>query len=451
MRKIFHFQRGLKSRHVSLIALAGIIGSSYFLGTGYVLNQVGPSAFLAYALGGLITFLTMSCLAELSVAVPVPGSFVTYATKFISPVWACGVGWSYWISWVVYVPSECLAGGILMHNFVPEVPIYWWSILFGLLITFINLIQVKAFGEMEFWLAIVKIGLIIGFSLLAILIFFGYLDSDQHPPIGTEYLLGDGGLFPNGFAIFFINMVILLSNFQGSEIIGLAAAESENPKKNIPAALKKMTFRIIGLYLIPTFLLALIFPWEKASLSGTVFATALQYYGLTPAAHLFSFLVIAGAISCANSGVYATARSLHALCAKKMGPQALSELNQDGIPLKATLTTLGAIWVMLLISFLFSEHKLYANLLAISGFTGSMCWISICWSQLRFRKTLHRKEIDHLTFKIRGFPYLTHLSIWLQVFCLVIVAWSPHLQTSFYLGVPALVLPMLLYRYHRRS
>ena len=124
-------QKGLKSRHVSFIALGGIIGSSYFLGTGYVLNQVGPSAFLAYALGGLITYLTMACLAELASHIKTHGSFVSYAHQLISPSFACGVGWSYWINWIVYVPSECIAAGIIIHNYFPEIPIYGWDCHYG--------------------------------------------------------------------------------------------------------------------------------------------------------------------------------------------------------------------------------------------------------------------------------------------------------------------------------
>jgi AAT family amino acid transporter len=252
-----NLHKGLKKRHISLIAMGGIIGSSYFLGTGYVINQIGPAACLAYILGGLIMFLTMTCLAELSTADPMHGSFISYSAKYISPAWACGVGWSYWVSWVVFIPSECLAGGIIMHNYMPEIPVYLWAILFGIVITLVNLAHVSVFGELEFWLSLIKIFLLLSFSVLAIAIFFGFIPIDHTKAIGTKYLLGDGGFFPNGYLILFINMVILLSNFQGSEIIGLTASESDDPMKSIPSALKTINYRIIGLYLIPTFLLAL--------------------------------------------------------------------------------------------------------------------------------------------------------------------------------------------------
>ncbi len=442
-------QRGLKERHISLIALGGIIGSSYFLGTGYLLKEVGPAAFIAYALGGLISYLTLACLAELAVSSPAQGSFVNSAEKYISPAWACGVGWSYWFNWVIYIPSECIAGGIIMQNFVPGVPIYIWALFFAVIITFSNIINVKAFGELEFWLSLIKIALLIGFSVLAALIFFGWIGS-LHAPIGTRYLLGDGGLLPNGLGLLFINMVILMSNFQGSEIIGLTASEAENPEKAIPAALNKVTFRIIGIYVIPTFMLALILPWRDGGLEQSAFSVALSKYGLNHVAHLFSFLIITGALSSANSGVYATVRTLLALCQKGMGPKALTKINRNGVPTYATYATLLAVWSLLIIACFFISPKLYALLLATSGFTGSICWISICWAQLRFRKEAKNLGIK-LAYKVPFFPYLTLFSIIIQVIILFVVLIEPNLRPAFYFGLPVLLLPILWHKKYRST
>jgi AAT family amino acid transporter len=436
-------QRGLQSRHISLIALGGIIGSSYFLGTGYLLHEVGPCAFIAYILGGFISYLTLACLGELAVSSPAQGSFINSAAKYISPSWACGVGWSYWFAWVIFVPSECIAGGLILQNFVPHVPTYIWSILLGLIISFTNLIPVKAFGELEFWLALTKIIILLGFCVIAVIIFTG---SYHHmEPIGMKYLFGNGGLFPFGVAVLFSNMVFLMSSFQGSEIIGLTASESANPKKAIPSALRKMTFRIVGLYVLPTFLLVLIYPWQDAGLQGNIFSMALIKYGYTPFAHIFSFLIIAGTISTANSGLYATIRTLLALCHKGMGPRFLTKINQQGVPVAATIATLIAFWGLLLICCFVPAHQLYANLLATSGFTGTICWISICWAQLRFRRKL--KEIGaSLTYKVPFFPYITYFSIWVQIGTLFIVLFNPSLRSSFYFGLPALIIPMCLYK-----
>ena len=168
-------QRGLKNRHLQLISLGGVIGSGYFLGTGYILEQAGPASVLSYLLGGAIVLCVMLCLAELAVAEPIAGSFVTYARKYINPTWACGVGWTYWVTWVTYVPSEMIAAGIIMNNFVPEVSQLWWAIFFCLLVTVVNLFQVDKFGESEFWLAIIKIVALIVFSIVGVLIVLGVI------------------------------------------------------------------------------------------------------------------------------------------------------------------------------------------------------------------------------------------------------------------------------------
>lgn len=440
-------QRGLSHRHVNLIALGGIIGSSYFLGTGLILNQMGPSAFIAYLLGGIITFLTMACLAELTIGMGQHGSFIMYANKLISPSFAAAVGWSYWISWIVYVPSECVAAGIIMHAFMPELSVFAWAAIFGALITVINLLHVKFFGELEFWLALIKIFLLVSFSVLAIGILTGFIGQGVLPAADKTFFKWDS-LFPNGFVIVLMNMVILLSNFQGSEIIGLSAAESKNPEIAIPASLKKIALRIAFLYLIPTFLLGLIFPWQNSNLKQSVFSVALENFGFLKFGQIFSFLIIAGALSSANSGLYATIRSLYSLSIQGFAPKKLGFINLSGVPINATVFTLGAMWMMLLLAYFFSSHNVYANLLAISGFTGSLCWISICLCQLKFRKMKHKAPV----YQIPGYPYLTQIAIGLQILCLLVVVLSPSLRVSFYFGAPCVILPMIFYKlYHRNK
>jgi AAT family amino acid transporter len=439
-------QRGLSQRHVNLISLGGIIGSSYFLGTGLLLNQMGPGAFLAYLLGGIITYLTMACLAELTIGLGQKGSFILFANKLISPSFATAVGWSYWISWIVFVPSECVAAGIIMNAFSPILSVFQYAAIFGMIITLINLLHVKFFGEVEFWLAMIKIFLLASFSVLAIAIYFGFAGTGTLPVYDKEFF-DFSTLFPSGIVIVLINMVILISNFQGSEIIGLSAAESKNPEVAIPSSLKKIAIRIALLYLVPTFLLGLIFPWQKAGLAHSVFSEALESFGFLKFGHLFSVLIIAGAISSANSGLYATIRSLYALGTQGFAPKKITILNKNGTPIYATFFTLAMMWVMLLAAYLFKAHNVYANLLAISGFTGSICWISICWSQLRYRRTKHKTP----HYQIPGYPYLTHASIWLQLICLAVVVLSPALRPSFYFGAPCVILPMLLYKWYHKT
>lgn len=442
-------QRGLKLRHLQLIALGGVIGSGYFLGTGYVLGKAGPSAILAYLLGGLIVLSVMMCLGELAVYRPISSSFITYARDYISPAWACGVGWSYWITWVTYVPSEMIAAGIIMNKFVPSVDTTLWAVLFGLIITIINLFHVEKFGETEFWLALVKIIALMLFCIVAAIILFGLAGGE---PLGTSVLLGSGGFAPEGYWTVLLTMVIILVNFQGSEIIGLAAGESREPARTIPVAIRNVTWRIVGLYMIPLLLLVSIYPWDQASLEESVFAAALTAHGFGWAGDVLAFVVLTAAISCSNSGLYGCSRALYALSRESMAPAVFGRLDAKGIPRNATLVSIAACWIGVIAYTLDARENLYTTLLALSGLTGILAWVSICWSQYAMRRQLCRdgKESE-LRYRVPFFPYISLFGIWAQVVCLVVVAFTEDLRVSLYIGLPVLILPILWYKVRQKK
>ena len=447
------YRRALKDRHVQLIALGGIIGSGYFLGTAEVVQMVGPAVFFAYLLGGLIVYLTMLCMGELAVAIPISGSFINYTAEFISPTIACGVGWSYWITWVAYIPAECIAGGIIMQHFT-GINGYVWAISIGLLITYINISKVGTFGEIEFWLALVKIAALLGFVILALLIFFGLIHGPHGPlpgeVIGGRYLFDLGGLFPNGYLPFLSAMVLLLVNYQGSEIIGLAAGESINPNLMIPQAIRNVTFRILFIYIIPIFCLVLIFPWDKANLQNSVFADALSYHGLHWAGIVTSIVTLSATLSCSNSGVYGVVRSLNALAKNGMAPKWLAKLNKNAVPQNAGIVTLLAIWFLLAISFFFGQSLLYIALLLVSGFTGAIAWISLCWSQINFRKRLLKAgyTADDLYYKTPGHPYTGIIAIILMVASLVFLMFNEQItyRIAFAIGLFTFIAPIAIYK-----
>ena len=438
-------QRGLKPHHMQFISIGGIIGSSYFLGTGYVLAQAGPASVVAYLLGGFLVYLVMLSLGELAVHIPTSGSFVTYANEFIHPAVGCGVGWSYWINWVVFVPSEMIAAGIIMNSFVPTVGVLWWAAGFGLLLTALNLMQVGNFGEMEFWLCLIKIVAIGAFVLLALLIALQLVGSAG--PVGLHSLAANGGLFPHGIRSLFFTMVIILVNFQGTEIIGLAAGECKNPEETIPAAVNAVSYRILILYVIPVLLLVVIFPWNQASLKESVFAVALERQGLGWAGAVLSFVVLTAAISCSNSGLYATSRALYSLSREGMAPGFLGRVDAQGVPRAAILATISGCWLVLALKALDKSDTFYQDLLAVSGFTGTVCWISICWAQLSFRRRLlaHGVDPQRMRFRVPGFPYLTGFAILAQVACLVASAASADFRKAGWISLFLLLVPMVVY------
>lgn len=450
--KLIHdgaYQRGLKDRHIQLIALGGIIGSGYFLGTGEIINLVGPSVFLAYIFGGIIIYLTMLCMGELAVALPLSGSFITYSADFISPAFACGVGWSYWLNWIAYIPAECLAGGIIMEVFT-GINGHLWALSFGLVVTLINLAKVDTFGEIEFWLALIKVVALLLFVCLALYIFFGFISTEHSTGfIGLTYIVHDGGMLPKGWLALLTAMVLLLVNYQGSEIIGLAAGESRDPAQMIPHAIRNVTFRILFIYVIPVFCLVLIFPWQQAGLANSVFADALNWYGLKWAGAATSFVTLSAAISCANSGFYASARALNALARDDMAPRFLAKFNANGVPQNAVIATLISIWLMLAVSYFFGQTRLYIALLLISGFSGTVAWISLCWAQINFRRRLKQSGYSprDLSYVTPFSPYTGLIAILLMVFCLLFLLLNPDpvFKIAFGIGMLGLVIPMVLY------
>lgn len=442
--------RGLKARHIQLMTLGGIVGSGYFLGTGEVIGQVGPSIFLAYIFGGLIVYLTMLCMGELAVAIPISGSFITYAADFISPSMACGIGWTYWISWVVYIPAECIAGGIIMEHFT-NIDGHIWALGFGMVITCINLMRIEIFGEIEFWLSLIKITALIIFVIIAAFIFFGVIHGPREPEvIGFKFIWGEGGLFPNGFAPFFSAMILLLVNYQGTEIIGLAAGESITPEKTIPKAIQNVTFRILLIYVIPVLCLVLIFPWQNANLENSVFSEVLNYYGLEWAGTVTSIVIIIASISCSNSGLYSCARSLNALARSGMAPYKLKQLNCNAVPRNAAILTLIAMWAVLIFSYFFGQHMFYIALLLVSGFTCTTAWISICWSQINFRKRLYQAgySIKDLNFHTPFSPYTAIIAIALMSFSMIFLLFNEDkfYTFAFILGIFSFIIPILIYR-----
>lgn len=210
-------------------------------------------------------------------------------------------------------------------------------------------------------------------------------------------------------------MVIILVNFQGTEIIGLAAGECEKPEKSIPIAVRNVTWRIIALYIIPISLLISILPWDKAGLDESVFAAAVTQYGLSGFGAFFAFVILTAAISCSNSGLYGAARALHALARMDMAPSALGHINKNGMPSRSILVSICACWAVILLYSFDPNSALYTYLLAVSGFTGAIAWISICWSEYRSRKRKIAEGTEGaLRYKTPFFPYVTLFGIWLR-------------------------------------
>ncbi|MDR2457473.1 MAG: amino acid permease [Clostridiales Family XIII bacterium] len=477
--------RGIMPWHVSLIALGGIIGSCYFLELGWIFNEIGPGAVLiAYIIAGITIFGVMQSFAEMLVNIPRRGSFVSYTREFMGDTASAGIGWAFWANWVCYIPSEALATAIFVNYLFPvdklPGPTAAWTFLWGVialaLLTLINVYQVKWFGHVESIMAIIKILAIIIFIIVGILIFLGFLNTNGgHVEgnglsfdvgagfIGLKVALGDMSksimeqLFPSGGFVILTLMIWTLVNFQGSEIVGLSAAETQDPAKNVPKACKTVAYRIILIYIIPIFILSLIMPYYTATIDSSVFAQAFAMYGIGWGAKLFTIITLIAAFSCANSGFYGTVRSLYGLSVEGLAPKFLSKLNKFRTPQNATLFTLLFIWVLFVLSYASTVLGMFQNaeglftaLVGIAGFTGTLCWVGILYSQIRFRKKLKDRGYDPqsaLTVKAALYPYLEWFSIILQVLAMVLLIFEAGDGLPiFVLSMDIIIVPIVIYQ-----
>ncbi|WVE38940.1 amino acid permease, partial [Priestia megaterium] len=345
-------QRKMKSRHLFMISLGGVIGTGLFLNSGYTINAAGPGGtLLAYLIGGLIMYLVMICLGELSVAMPVSGSFQVYATKFIGPGTGFAVGWLYWLTWVVSVGSEFTASGLLMQRWFPDVSVWIWSALFALLLFGLNATSVRFFGETEFWFSSIKVLTIIVFIILGAAAMFGFISLGGHEKAPMlSHFTGEGGLFPNGLMPVLITMVSVSFAFSGTELIGITAGETEDPEKNIPRAIKNIIWRTFFFFIGAMFVLSGLISWKQAGVLESPFVTVFDQIGIPYAADIMNLVILTALLSNANAGLYACSRMLWSLSDQKMVSTWLGKVTSKGVPFNSLLISMGVACLSLLSS-----------------------------------------------------------------------------------------------------
>ncbi len=460
-------KRGIQGWQVAFIGLGGVIGSCYFLGIGACLSSMGPGVLIAFLVTGVIVYGTMIAYAELLVNVPRTGSFVAYTSEFLTPTISTGFGWAFWFNWVCYVPSEAIAVSTVLTGLMGnDSSTTYIAIAIGamLAITLINLCAVDIFAKIESGLAITKVIVIIVFIIAAFGIWVGlWGQSDTY----TGFLAGQvnfGGtmsfgekVFPLGFMAVLVNMTVVLVTFQGTEIVGLAAAESQNPEQSVPKACKSVTYRIALLYILPLILVILVYPYELASDENPVFSDIMNYYGIGPLGFVFSAVVLVAAFSCANTGFYGTVRCMFGLSIEGLAPKFLSKVTKSGNPRAAVFWTLAFMWVVLIVG-LISEvtgalSNLYTSLLSLSGFTGTLAWVGIILSQISMRKRLKKFGYDPETcLKARvskGQSWIPAFAVIAQVICLIMLVFED--PFIFAVACAAIFLPMIGYQIAKKT
>lgn len=420
-------QRGLKNRHIQLIALGGAIGTGLFLGSADVIAAAGPSVILGYAIGGLIAFLIMRQLGEMLVHEPVAGSFSHFAYQYWGKFPGFLAGWNYWILYILVAMTELTAVGKYINYWWPQIP-SWLSILvFYLIITGINLSNVKFYGEAEFWLAIIKVAAVIG------MIGFGCYLLLTAPAGSTSHfsnLWTHGGFFPNGFDGLFYMLAFIMFAFGGIELIGMAAAETDEPQKTIPKAINQVLYRVLIFYMGSLTVLLALVPWnqlEMGSLEQSPFVMIFSQLGIDWAANLLNFIILTAALSVYNSGMYANSRMLYGLAKQGNAPRMLLRVNRQGVPVTATLLSAALIFGCVLLNYFVPEQAL-SHLIYIVIAALVLNWAMISLTHLKFRQFVQR---NHLSTRYpAGF---TPLSNWLClgfVLLMLYIMWQQGFQES---------------------
>lgn len=425
------------------MGLGSAIGVGLFLGSANAIHYAGPSVLLAYLLGGIVTFVVLRALGEMAVFKPTAGSIATYATKFVGPLAGYMVGWGYWTYWVVVGIAEVTAVGIYMTVWLPDTPQWVWALSSLACIGFINLITVKAFGEFEFWFAMIKIITILLLIFVGgLVIFFGYTNNWQ--PIGFSNLWLRGGFIPHGIRGFLIALPIVLFAYLGIEMIGLSAGEVENPDVNIPAAIGSLIWRILVFYIGAIFVILAIFPWNQVGMHGSPFVVMLERIGLRQAAGIINFVVITAALSSCNVGIYSGGRILYSLSQEGHAPRILSTLSRYGIPYWAILITTASSVIGVSLNY-FVPEKAFQYIMAAVTFIGLMVWVAILYTHIKFRLSFTRVEISRLKFKLPWWPYSSYLALGFISLVIALMAFPKDSRAALIYGPTVLAVYLAIY------
>lgn len=424
-------KRALKARHLSMIAIGGCIGTGLFMASGEAIRSAGPGgALLAYAAIGLMVYFLMTSLGEMATYLPVSGSFSTYAARFVDPSFGFALGWNYWFNWVITVAVDVSIAAIVISYWSPLaiIPTWGWSLIFFAIIVSLNLLSVKAYGESEYWFSIIKVVTVVVFLAVGLLTIFGILGSEyigfKNFTIGQAPILGDG--FSSRFLSILGVFLIAGFSFQGTELIGITAGESEDPQKNIPKAIKQVFWRILIFYILAIFVIGLIIPYTSPDLLGadineiakSPFTLVFEKAHWAFAAALMNAVILTSILSAGNSGMYASTRMLYAMGKQGMAYKAFEKTNKHGVPVLALGATAFVVFLIFVLQVNFENAVDYV--LAASGLTGFIAWLGIALSHYRFRRAYvaQNKDLNKLVYKAKWFPFGPILAL---VLCILVI------------------------------
>lgn len=463
-----HLKHKLKNRHIQMIAIGGAIGTGLFVGSGGSLNTGGPAALiLGFGIIGIMLFCTIHALGELAVTFPISGAFSTYSTRFIDPAWGFAMGWNYALEWIVVVPVELVAASITIGYWNSTINPDAWVAIFFVVIAAINLFGVRGYGEAEFVFSIIKVAAVIGFILLGLVLDVG--GGPSHEYIGNRYWNNPGAL-ANGFkgvCSVFINAAF---SYSGTELVGLAAAETENPRKALPRACKQVFWRILLFYIIALTFVGLLVPYTDKQLLGassvditaSPFVLAINNAGIKVLPSIINVVILISVMSVGNSAVYGSSRTMAALAEQGFAPKIFGYIDRAGRPLVSIIITL-AIGLLCFLAGTKQQGIVFDWFMAISALCVLFTWASICFCHIRFRRALkvQGRSTDELAFTSLVGVWGSWFGVIINVLIIIAQFWialfpiggEPNANSFFmaYISVPLVAACFIFWKLFKRT
>ena len=412
-----HLHRALKARHLSMIAIGGSIGTGLFVASGATISQAGPGgAVLAYMVVGLMVYFLMTSLGEMAAYLPTSGSFATYGARYVDEGFGFALGWNYWYNWAVTIAVDLVAAQLVMAYWFPGVDGVLWSAVFLAIMFGLNAISVRGFGEAEYWFAAIKVATVIVFIGIGVLMILGIMRGGAPEGLWGNLALWTQGdaPFAGGFAALIGVAMIVGFSFQGTELIGIAAGESEDPARNIPRAVRQVFWRILLFYVFAILVISLLIPYtdpqllknDVGDIAVSPFTLVFQRAGLLSAAAVMNAVVLTSVLSAGNSGMYASTRMLYTLACQRMAPRIFARVSANGVPVIALIAT-TVVAALCFLTNIFSPQAVYIWLLNLSGMTGFIAWLGIAISHYRFRKgyVAQGLQLSALPYRTTSFPF----------------------------------------------
>lgn len=441
-------KRGLTARHIRFMALGSAIGTGLFYGSAAAIQMAGPAVLLAYLIGGAAVFMVMRALGEMAVRDPVSGSFGHYASTYLGPMSGFILGWTYAFEMIIVCLADITTFGIYMGFWFPDVARWIWVLGIVLLIGGLNLCSVKVFGEMEFWLSLLKVAAIVAMILagFGIMLFgIGSAGNADAAATGISNLWSFGGFMPNGVGGLIASFAVVMFAFGGIEIIGITAGEAKDPERVIPKAINAVPLRILLFYVLTLFVLMAIYPWTQIGSQGSPFVQIFDSLGISSAATLLNIVVITAAVSAINSDIFGAGRMMYGLAQQGHAPKGFAQISRHGVPWMTVLVMGVTLLAGVVLNYLIPED-IFLIIASIATFATVWVWLMILVTQIAMRRSMTAEEVAQLKFPVPFWPYAPIAATVFMVFIFGVLGYFPDTRAALIVGAVWIVLLIVAYR-----